>query len=559
MSTYLIITTVGTSIFSNFNKQKVKLAFERSREGRDVYGGGVDINDFEDCTAQDYIGQRVTLTSIEEKIEDFWLRGIEKTDEGWDWKGPNSGIPNHHASAEITSILKVAEKIKKDGQGIKIEVKLLATDTALSVSAAKMISQFPFSENQEGICILPFKSEVDYIPSLGVHPPERQNESQYYDEGLQQLVERLIGEKGIIKNQKKKINPVINFSGGYKAIIPFLTIIAQLEDIPMYYIYEESDYLMEVGGLPVNFDWLAIEALKPLLKNYILKEKLNTLAPFLSQGLIGFKDGKYQLKEDESKEIPVLEEFPSIFHRSIHGLLSYKLTRLNNEQQFEITPLGKIVSKVDVAADKGFVMEHLLFKYFSSNAREGFLKDYQTHTTSIDERPFGYIVTDIKTSQIEIVEQKPKNRDKSVREIGDIDIPLRNGKSFVWAESKAYSTACNYHKKIRKDEDYFFQLKARAKSIEKYFDSMESLFLVFRFVIKDINDNHFLDSKQFKDVLKRFEELNEDEDLKGIASFRCIGISIPIDFDKDRIDFTSFYKGDFSNWIFEELKTTEHA
>ena len=77
MSKYLIITTVGTSVFSNFNEQKVKLAFERSREGKQVYGGGVDLSDLEGCTAQDYLGQNVTLASREEKIEGFCaLRGL---------------------------------------------------------------------------------------------------------------------------------------------------------------------------------------------------------------------------------------------------------------------------------------------------------------------------------------------------------------------------------------------------------------------------------------------------------------------------------------------------
>jgi hypothetical protein len=271
MGTYLIITTVGTSVFSNFNKQKVKLAFTKSREGKDVYGDGADIKNLEGCTAQDYLEQRVTLTSIEEKIEDFWLKGVEKTDHGWDWNGPNNEVPNRHASAEITSILKIAEKIRAEDQDAEIEVKLLATDTALSLSAAKLISEFPFGQFR--VNIQDFDPQKDYIPSLGVHPTEEQNKKQYYDEGLQQLVERLIGEKGMIKKAKKeKIKPVINFSGGYKAIIPFLTIIAQLEDIPMYYIYEESDHLMEVGNLPFNFDWASVERLHYYLGSDVLKQ-----------------------------------------------------------------------------------------------------------------------------------------------------------------------------------------------------------------------------------------------------------------------------------------------
>ncbi len=555
MSKYLIITTVGTSIFTNFNKKEVKQAFDNVQHER-KYKDGVRLDDLENDDAQSY--DEDIYEALEKKIEKYWLKDCSKQNGKWKYI-ENSGSANLHASAEITSILKIAEKIKKKDKDATIEVKLLTTDTALSVSAANLICKYPF--NKFGVTIQDFDPRKDYIPSLGVYPAEGQNDSQYYDEGLQQLVERFIGDKGVIKQAKKgkiKRKPALNFSGGYKAIIPILTIIAQLEDIPMYYIYEDSDYLMEVGNLPVNFDWLAIEALKPLLKNYILKEKLNVLAPLLSQEIIQFKGGMYQPKEGESQKNPVLEESPFIVHRIIHGLLSYKLLRLNKEQGFEITPLGKIICKVNTGDEKGLIMEHLLFRYFYPNEREGGLRSYQT-TTYPTELPFGYKVTDANKSLIEIVDSKPKGQDYSVREIGDIDIPLKKAHTFVWAESKAYSTACDYHNKIKEDEDYYFQLKARAVSLKKYFDTVELLFIVFRFVFKDINDNHFLDSKHFKTGLKRFEELNEDEDLKSFASFRCIGITIPIDFDKDRIDFTSFYNGNFNSWVFEELKTANHA
>jgi len=558
MAQYLIITTVGTSIFSNFNEQKVRLAFERSREGKSVYGNGIPIQDFENAKADAYINKKVSLGEIEERIEDFWLKSIEKTSDEWNWKNDNT--PNVYASAEISSILEIAKKICKEDPSAQIKVQLIATDTALSVSAAGLIMKYPFGDL---ISIQPFNPEEDYIPSLGVKPKEGDNPETYYDAGLQNLIDRLIKKKGLVKEAKKNgVTPVINFSGGYKAIIPILTIIAQLENISMYYIYEESDHLMEMGNLPINFDWAVVEALKPLLKNYILKEKLNQLAPFIRKNGVKFEGNRYSYNgADQQKINKKLFQVPTITHQAVHGLLSYKVIIAKNDESLEVTPLGKILSEVNIGDEKGLVMEHLLFKFFTLNNsghHEDSLKGYHSTLPPVD-LPFGFQVIDKGSGAIELVKNKPKSSNNSVREIGDIDIPLKQDNTFVWAESKAYSTACDYHSSIGKDEDYYFQLKARALSLKQHIDSIELLLLVFRFVFEGLNDNPFLGSSHFKKGLARFEELNEDQDIKDFASFRCLGITIPVDFSKDRIDLTKFYKGDFQNWTFEELKTLSNV
>ncbi|MCB0613367.1 MAG: hypothetical protein KDC75_08670, partial [Phaeodactylibacter sp.] len=382
MAKHRIITTVGISIFINFNKKQVNDTFTEARKGKE-YDKGVNIDDFENLPAADYDPE--IFESLEKKIWSLWCKGIVK--EGYSkWKCVNEYSFNSHASAEITSILKIAEKIRERDESAKIEVQLLATDTALSVSAAQLIKKFDFGGE---IDVLPFKKEIDFVPSLGVKPQEGQGEETYYETGLQNLVERLIGKNGLIgKAKKDNITPVINFSGGYKSIVPLLTIIAQLEDIPMYYIYEDSDHLMELGSLPVNFDWAVVEALKPILKNYIIK-KLNPLARLIHDEHVQFRKDRYSCI-DAGKEAfyPELEQIPLIFHRAVYGILSYKLIFLNYENQFEMTPLGKILAKVSLGGERGLVMEHLLFKYFSFQ-RDGILKKYRA-TLPPEALPYGF-------------------------------------------------------------------------------------------------------------------------------------------------------------------------
>ena len=268
MSKYLIITTVGTSIFTNFNKKEVRQAFDNAQHVRE-YNDGVRLDDLENDDAQSY--DEDIYGAIESKIEKYWIKGCFKKDGKWKYT-ENRESTNRHASAEITSILKIAKKIREEDQGAKIEVKLLATDTALSVSAAKLIETF--FRGLEEVSIREFSVGQDFVQSLGVNPKSSDTAKDYYDTGLQNLVDGLMGEGGLIKKAKKDgFNPMINFSGGYKSTIPVLTIIAQLESIPMYYIYEDSDCLMEVGNLPFNFDWASVERLHYYLSSDVLQQR----------------------------------------------------------------------------------------------------------------------------------------------------------------------------------------------------------------------------------------------------------------------------------------------
>lgn len=293
---HLIITTVGTSIFTNYQKKEVEMAWEDA----DNYRG---ISDYRKLEAKNDSASQYSTSDYkkaEDKIEQFWLQGIKKVGEAWI---VSKNTPNRHASAEITSILEIAKKIRNEDVNAEIEVQLLATDTALSVSAAKLIGLF--FENSDMVSVREFVKETDFVASLGVKPKSGDIANAYYDAGLQNLVDKLMGEGGIIKKAKKnEFNPVINFSGGYKSTIPVLTIIAQLEGIPMYYIYEDSDHLMEVGNLPFSFDWGIMEYLHPFLDNALIKDSLQfnaaglndkTLRSLLSNKLIVNKGDAYEL------------------------------------------------------------------------------------------------------------------------------------------------------------------------------------------------------------------------------------------------------------------------
>lgn len=241
-----VITTVGTSLFTNFMQDEVK-----NKYGRDYASISIDAPfkaiekaktkaiDIWDDSYKHFI------RTIRENVEDFWF-----DDEFKD---------NRAASAEISSLLKISE-----GENERVQVHLVATDTLLSVLAAELIVTW-FERHKHlapNINEVLFKrvqpdfkkqSESDYVvKDLTVNAPEE------YEKGFMNLI-------GLIEKSLVKHNTILNITGGYKVITPILTIYGQLQEVPLVYLYEEKNIpgskqeLIELGNLPIQFDLGYIE------------------------------------------------------------------------------------------------------------------------------------------------------------------------------------------------------------------------------------------------------------------------------------------------------------
>ncbi|MDZ4709992.1 MAG: hypothetical protein SH818_16450 [Saprospiraceae bacterium] len=137
------------------------------------------------------------------------------------------------------------DSLKKMDSDMEAEIYLLCTETVLSFMCGRVLKKY-----------LGERAKVQYIEGLQVKDAKK-----FENEGFFNLVK----EVKSIKNNYADVR--LNISGGYKALIPPLTLLAQLEQIPLYYLYEDSEELIETGNLPINFDWEVIEQFSTLLHN----------------------------------------------------------------------------------------------------------------------------------------------------------------------------------------------------------------------------------------------------------------------------------------------------
>ncbi|MDD3654445.1 MAG: hypothetical protein PHO01_09715 [Desulfotomaculaceae bacterium] len=154
---------------------------------------------------------------------------------------------NENASAEIKSLLKIKDEIKGE-----IEARLIATDTILSRLAAEIISS---SINSQ--------VKVDYNPSSDcISGLQVENRKKFEQLGLVGLIERINEITGGWYE-----NVCLNITGGYKAVIPYLTIMGQVNNMPLYYIFETTDQLLKLPQVPININWGIFEKYSHVLSD----------------------------------------------------------------------------------------------------------------------------------------------------------------------------------------------------------------------------------------------------------------------------------------------------
>jgi putative CRISPR-associated protein (TIGR02619 family) len=144
---------------------------------------------------------------------------------------------NEKTSAEIKSLI----NIKNSNKFANIDVELIATDTLLSPICAEVLK----NGLEKELDIKVNFSEKNIIKDLQVSDYKR------YKNGLINLINRL---NQFAYNGQYFKDMILNITGGFKGVIPYLTIFGQVNEIPIYYIFEFTNSLITIPQMPISMD-----------------------------------------------------------------------------------------------------------------------------------------------------------------------------------------------------------------------------------------------------------------------------------------------------------------
>ncbi|MCO6492723.1 MAG: hypothetical protein J5I98_30170 [Phaeodactylibacter sp.] len=321
-----IITTVGTSIFENFLLK---------------FGGNTFSQLFDELkkapTAYDFWQDR------ENDVRRYIRFPLEK----------KQYYRYDDLSAEIASIIAIQKELNEE-----VTVHLLATDTVLSVLAAELIKSW--FESEKNTVKYPGVLAVNFDRPASVF--EKQDDSKFIIRKLR-IDQQSDFETGIM-NLLKVLNSIstsesiLNITGGYKGIVPIVTIWAQIKKVPLKYLFREKELDRKIlpltlENLPIDFDYALFE------DNYIAFESIKPS------------------KQDEN--LPSPEQFvKDLSNSSDFKILRDSYIIQENKGKIKLTPLGAILYQQYEKSmqDDGFSMSNLIGKVMEVKVFEYFQEQY---------------------------------------------------------------------------------------------------------------------------------------------------------------------------------------
>lgn len=160
--------------------------------------------------------------------------------------------------AEINS---VASLIKKGFLDSRQKMFLLVSDTPDGELIGNILKEY-FQKNQNN---LEFKS----IEVVKVDKLNDKNRFDFRFYGLRNLVREMAN---CVKDNLDRC--VINATGGYKAAIAYAVLLGQALNVPVYYLFESFDEIIELLPIPVKFD---PDLYRKYSKIFAMLEYLNTV------------------------------------------------------------------------------------------------------------------------------------------------------------------------------------------------------------------------------------------------------------------------------------------
>ncbi len=214
--------------------------------------------------------------------------------------------------AEINSTYSI---VKQGFVHDKYDIFLLFSDTEDGRKVGAILKDY--FENERS----PLRFTNVYIKEIkGLTGEER---FEFRNKGLKEIANTLVD----LSSQSPETT-IINATGGYKAQISFATLIGQILKIPVYYMFEGFNEIIELPPMPVSFDYSF------WMKNYDLLESLERLEA--TEEMVKSADPQLKVLFDFEKggneKIYGLSPMGVIFHKSFKELFKTDTNNLPSKR-----------------------------------------------------------------------------------------------------------------------------------------------------------------------------------------------------------------------------------
>ncbi|SDL41713.1 putative CRISPR-associated protein, APE2256 family [Clostridium cochlearium] len=207
----IIISTVGTSLFSNVLRKKENEKFtQKYNELKKESDNGEYIKSF-----------------IKEKIK------------------TSNNI--NEMSAEIKSLNKIG--VNKDDI-----LFFLSTDTREGKLASQILKDY-FNENYNS------RAYIENIEGLQVNDAE-----VFRKKGIKNLIEKMLD---ILEKYQYEEDIIFNPTGGFKGVVPYITLTGMIYKKKITYIFEQTEGLITLPPIPIDFNFPLIKNTKIILISFI--------------------------------------------------------------------------------------------------------------------------------------------------------------------------------------------------------------------------------------------------------------------------------------------------
>lgn len=263
------------------------------------------------------------------------------------------------ASAELQSIANIQSQLNDD-----IKVHPIASDTIASRLAAEILKEK--SGVLGGNVTVEFNGANDVIKGLQI-----ENRKVFSQEGMTNLIRKIDSiSGGVLGVQTLAITKdlAINITGGYKATLPYLTILAQLERIPLYYNFEDTDELIKIPQAPLVIDWTSIERNSDVLRQ--IDEGIGNWETFQREHVQAIRDLEAFIEIYD--EVAFLSPIGEIFwnHYQRHFLVKFPVASYHRygsgERRLIDKAIEELYRRLDTALRPDYFASEKCYKHIHS-------------------------------------------------------------------------------------------------------------------------------------------------------------------------------------------------